>query len=165
MILQKWTWILKLVQKWSDDDNSASGYFKWIVNSDHLAHESIYKLTGTTKIEDENFGDAKSLGDVYNAISTFVKNEILSEDYISTWLLRYNEDKSESNQNKLETICFKNHHLVFYHLMDLLRLIEYLSFKTPTLSILFHFLNDKELLINLKDVFVATFEVIGNQTY
>lgn len=49
--------------------------------------------------------------------------------------------------------------------MDLLRLIEYLSFKTPSLSVLFHFLNDKELLMKLKDIYVTIFEVIGNQTY
>lgn len=154
-----------MVQKSSDDDNSASGYFKWIINSDHLAHETIYEVASKDHDAEDSFGAAQSLGDVYKGIWSFVKNDVLSEDYIRTLITRYNDDKSESNQNKLESICFKNHHLIFYHVMDLLRLVEYLSFKTPSLSILFHFINDRELLMKLKDIYVAIFEVIGNQTY
>lgn len=92
------------MQKSSDDDNSASGYFKWIVNSDHLAHESIYEIPSKEQESEDSFGAAQSLGDVYKGISSFVKNDVLSEDYIRTLITRYNDDKSENNQNKLESI-------------------------------------------------------------
>lgn len=115
--------------------------------------------------DEENFGDAKTLGDVYKSIASFISVDICAEDYINTLLLRYNSDKSEKNQNKLEAICFKNHHMVFYNLMDMLRLVEYVNFKTPSLSILYHFLNDKSVLTKMKDVFENIINILGNEKY
>jgi hypothetical protein len=61
---------LKLVITSAEEDSSATGYLKWIINSDHLAHEVLYdiKLEGEQAKAldtDDDFGDVKTLGDVY----------------------------------------------------------------------------------------------------
>lgn len=167
-LLNKWESLLKVVIAGAEEDNSATGYFKWIVRSDHLAHNVLYDIKlgeNTSKALglDDNIGDSKTLGNMYKWIKHFVNFEILSEDYIKTLIIRYNANDNEENQNKLETMWFKLHHQVFLHIMDILRLIEYLNFKTPTLSLIHHFLNDKAVLAKLKDVYSAICDVLGNK--
>ena len=165
MLLEKWEKLLKLILASAEEDNTAVGYFKWVVNTDHLAHEVLYAIGTSEKASeiDEEFSDAKTLGDVYRCIKHFVHVEILSEDYIKTLILRYNNDKSDKNRQKLEKQCFKTHHKVFYHIMDILKLVEYINFKTPTLSVLCHFLNDKAVLGKLKNVFSNIWDILGDQ--
>jgi hypothetical protein len=47
--------------------------------------------------------------------------------------------------------------------MDILKLIEYLNFKTPTLSLIHHFLNDKAVLAKLRDLYSAICDVLGTK--
>ena len=159
-ILTKCENLVKLIVKGAQEDNSATGYLKWIVNADHLAHETLYNIDVTgenARISDpdSNFGNSSSLGDIYKCIKNFVLNEILYEDYIRTMALRYNNDDKEENLIKLESICYKTHVQVFLHVIDILKLIEYLNFKTPSLSLLLHFLNDRSVLATLSGVYTS----------
>lgn len=162
--------LLKLIITNAENDNSAAGYFKWIVSSEHPAHEVLYDvrvegLNAKAQDSDDALGDGSSLGDVYKCIKNFVHVEVLSEDYIKSLILRYNSDPSDKNKHKLETMLFKTHHQVFYHIMDILRLVEYLNFKTPSVSLLYHFLNDKAVLAKMKDVFWCICDILGNKEY
>lgn len=105
MLLNKCESLLKLIQTCAEEDSSPVGYFKWIVNSDHLAHEVLYdfNLELRKAIDTDDFGDAKTLGDIYKCVRIYVSVEIFSEDYIRTLILRYNHDKSDKNRHKLET--------------------------------------------------------------
>ena len=52
LLLTKCESLLNLVIKGAEEDNSATGYFKWIVNVDHLAHETLYDINSSLKVQD-----------------------------------------------------------------------------------------------------------------
>ena len=107
----------------SEEDSSPLGFFKWVAQIDHLAQDVLYDISeDETKIE-ETVYIVKNSGSLYKCLENIFKMDILSEDYIKQLLQRYNHTKSDRNKDKLELICFKNHHLVFYHITDVLRLV------------------------------------------
>lgn len=141
------------------------GFIKWVVQIDILANEVLYDITDEEVKPEEKEYDVKTSGSLHKWLENIVQIDILAEDYIRQLLRRYNNIQSEKNQNKLEIMCFKNHHLVFYHVTDILRLISYLCFKTPSLSLLYHFVSDRVLLGQLKDIFISICDVLGNKDY
>ena len=165
MLLVKSNSLLSIIKMKSEEDSSPLGFFKWVAQIDHLAQDVLYDISeDETKIE-ETVYIVKNSGSLYKCLENIFKMDILSEDYIKQLLQRYNHTKSDRNKDKLELICFKNHHLVFYHITDVLRLVWYLCFKTPTLGILYHFVNDRILLTHLKQLFINICDILGTKEY
>ena len=161
MLTQKCVDLLKHLKTQADEASSAMGFIKWVVQIDPLAHEVLYNVTeDETKIEDAYY-DVKKWGSLFMCLQNIVHVDILSEDYIRQLVVRYNHTKNDRTQGKVETMCFKTHHLVFYHMTDILRLVSYLCFKTPSITLLHHFACDKQFLSVLKDLFSEIWDVLG----
>ena len=163
IFFMKWTNILTLLHKRGSEDNSTAGYFKWIVRSDHLAHEILCQVTDKD-FDDESI-DLWFSKSFHKLILKYVKNNVLSEDLIYNLILKFNADNSNENKHNLESACLKIHHQMFYNLMEMLRLIEYIAFKSPSLSILYHFICDKLMLTKLKDLLISIIDLTESKTH